>query len=153
MPENYKDIKNYLGNPQVQPVGLFKKNNPQKIFWFTTEPKITVTMEKVIVRKSVLKKGMVDGTVKELFSTGDYQINIEGSLGGQDDKGLKVYPTSDVVDLIELMEEEDSLGIISDLTNLYNIGLIAIVRFTGQREGNIFPFNIMGYSDRDILIA
>jgi Domain of unknown function (DUF6046) len=153
MPENYRDIKNYLGNPMVQPVGLFKKNNPNTVYWFSTEPIIMVVMEKVIVRKSVLKKGMVDGTVKELFSTGDYQISIEGILSAQDDKGNKVYPSTEVIDLVELMEEEDSLGIICDLTNLYNIGLISIARHTGERQGNTFPFTIMGYSDRDILIT
>lgn len=153
MPENYKDIKNYLGNPQVQPVGLFKKNSPNNVFWFTTEPTIRVVMEKVIVRKSVLKKGVVDGTVKELFSTGDFQISIEGILSAQDDKGIKVYPSTEAIDLIDLMEQEDSLGIICDLTNLYNIGLIAVARFTGERVGNSFPFTIMGYSDRDILIT
>jgi Domain of unknown function (DUF6046) len=153
MPENYKDIKNYLGNPQVQPVGLFKKNSPNNVFWFTTEPTIRIAMEKIIVRKSVLKKGVVDGTQKELFSTGDFQISIEGHLSAQDDKGIAVYPSTEAVDLFDLMQEDDSLGIVCDLTNLANVGMIAVARFTGEREGDIFPFTIMGYSDRDILMT
>jgi Domain of unknown function (DUF6046) len=150
---NYREITNYLGKNQTQPIGLFLKNSPQNVFWFSTEPTISITMEKEIVRKRVLKKGSVDGTVKELFSTGDFQINIDGRLTGQDDKGNKVYPSDEVAELIELMLHEDSLGIVCDLTNSLNIGLIAVARFTPEREGNSFVFSIMGYSDRDILIV
>jgi Domain of unknown function (DUF6046) len=152
MPD-YRDITNYLGNKQTQPVGLFKKNNPQQVYWFSSEPTVMVTMEKVIVRKNVLKKGLVDGTAKELFSTGDYTITIEGVLQAMDDKGFRVYPSTDVAELSELMEEEDALGIICDLTNTFNIGLIAIQRFAPQREANTLRYSIMGYSDKDIIIA
>jgi hypothetical protein len=150
---NYKDIKNYLGLPQVQPVGLFKKDDPTNIYWFSTEPTIEVDMEKIITRKTVLKRGNVDGTVKELFSTGDYQITIEGILTGQDDKGYKVYPSVDVDDLVELMEIEDNIGIVCELTNTFNIGLMVVSRFRSKRVGNTFQYTIFGYSDRDILVT
>lgn len=150
---NYKDIKNYLGLPQTQPVGIFKKDDPANIYWFSTEPTIEVDMDKIMTRKTVLKRGNVDGTVKELFSTGDYQITIEGILTGQDDKNNKVYPSVDVADLTELMAIEDSIGIVCDLTNTFNIGLIAISRFRAKRVGSTFQYTIFGYSDRDILIT
>lgn len=150
---NFKEVKNHLGLPMIQAVGLFKMNNPQDIFWFPTEPKVQIEIDKVIVRKTVLKKGSVEGTIKELFSTNDYKIDIEGVLTARDDKNFPVFPSTDYATLIDLLKEEDSLGIICELINDFGVGLIAIESAPIIRDGNSIKYKIKAYSDKDVLIT
>lgn len=149
----YKEIKNHLGNVMFQPVGLFLRNNPTAIWWFPVEPKVKLEAEKIVVRKAVLKSGSVEGTVKELFSTGDYSITIEGVLLARDEKGFSVYPSTDAADFANYVKEEDTIGIVCDLLQDYDIGLMAIVKVEVERNETSFYYKIMGLSDKDIIVT
>jgi hypothetical protein len=125
--------------------------------WWTLplDPVISVSGKNTIIRRHVLKmdntKDNRRGTVKELWSQDDYEVNIAGVLIGRDD-----LPEDDLRKLRGYMEARKVLDIESRLLGLFGITRLAIedysLPFTKGMENQMYA--IKGYSDDmfDLLI-
>lgn len=74
-----------------------------------------------------------DGSIKEYMGLSDYNINIKGTICGENG----VYPQDAVDNLIKFLEYNQSLGITSSyLNNVFNIQEIVVVKYDlPQMEG------------------
>lgn len=117
---------NVLGVPMVFPLQMRISGSD----WWTLpmEPLITVNGTNVIIKKQI-SKGNVRGSIKERWTQGDYQLNIEGALinlHGDD------YPWDDVRRLKEHCEAA-SVEVACPLFEAFSINRIVI-------EDYSFPF-------------
>lgn len=98
------------------------------------DPVITISCKNKIVQRDVLKVRQKDkerrGSVKELWSQGDYEINISGVLISNDEDKL---PEDDLKKLRALCEYRGALQVYSPLFTIFNITKICI-------EDYSFPF-------------
>lgn len=90
----------------------------------------TVSQQKNIIRTQIQGR---DGTIKEYVGKGDYEINIKGVITGKNG----VYPKDAVDNLIEFLNYNQSIGIISSFLNeRLNIDEIVILKYDlPQDEG------------------
>ena len=116
------------------PVGLrLLSESEADTFWFPLDPRISVSGKNVVVKRDVMKhtgSNTIRGSVKELWSVGDYDINIEGILIGSNGE----YPTEAVQRLVNICESREPVIISNDnLNNPLDIQRIVI-------ESYDFPF-------------
>lgn len=116
------------------------------------EPIISIQGMKDIVRQKVAgtpDKKNFRGTVKEQTSIDDYRIRIRGIIINEED--LDDYPADAIRQLREVYETLGSVEISCQVTDIFNIGLIAIESFDLRGiEGaqGAEAFEITGYSDQ-----
>lgn len=91
------------------------------------EPLIDVVGEKMIVKTEVDGN---NGTFKELYSVGDYQVTIRGIAINEDDPDS--YPEDIMRQIRQVIEEPQHVAIVNKLTGLFSIEFVAI-------EGYSFP--------------
>lgn len=140
---------NQLGIKHVQPVGLAFFDTPNAIWYFPLEPNIVLQRDKNVIRTEILYNKYYDGTVKELFSNGDYEIQIDGIIWGIDPNNYDTYDEENVGKLKEFLDENKSLAIVSEITNTFNVGFVAISKINRlERVGNQFHFAFTCYSDK-----
>lgn len=98
------------------------------------DPIITISCKNKIVKRDVLKVRQVDkerrGTVKELWTQGDYDVNISGVLMSSDDS---ILPEEDLKKLRAFCEYRGAIQVYSPLFTIFNITKICI-------EDYSFPF-------------
>lgn len=114
------------------------------------EPVVSITCKNIIVRRNILKTGNKDitrrGSVKELWTQDDYQVNISGMLIGEDEDEL---PENDLIRLKNMCENRGVLEVESKLFTIFNITKIAVESydFPFTKGMNNQMFTIKGYSD------
>jgi hypothetical protein len=143
-----------------------RNQSPLKIKWedeadwwqFPLDPIVTISGKNVIARRNVMKIGNIDkrrGTIKELWTQDDYEINITGifineyyedNMFGDDN-----LPEWDLRKFRNYCEERKTLMVQSEVFSIYNITKIAIesysLPFTEGLENQ--KFSIKAYSDDD----
>lgn len=122
-----------LGVPHACPLSL--RGASEKDWWqLPIEPVLTVNGKNTVVKRSVLKvwgsKGERRGTVKELWTQDDYEVNISGIFISDDDNRL---PERDIRRLRGYCEAREPLYVMNNLFTLFNIDRIVI-------ESYSFPF-------------
>lgn len=85
------------------------------------EPLISISQSKNIIKTAIDGN---DGTFKELYSNGDYQITIRGVATNPDDP--ENYPADLVRQLRTIAETRKHVKITNDITTLFNIMHVAI---------------------------
>lgn len=94
------------------------------------DPVVAVRGQNKIVKRTVLKVRTSDkerrGTVKELWSQGDYSISIAGVLQSGDECEL---PETDIRKLRNYCEGRESVDVLSPLLTLFGIHRMAIESF------------------------
>jgi hypothetical protein len=154
--ENNVQPETLLGVLHFDKVGIKWDDESDNEWWtLPLDPVISVSGKNAIVRRHVLK---VDnaienrrGTVKELWSQDDYEVNIAGVLIGAGD-----LPEDDLRKLRGYMEARKVLNIQSRLLGLFGITKLAVeeyaLPFTKGMENQMYT--IKGYSDDifDLLI-
>lgn len=103
----------------------------EKEWWqLPIDPVIAVRGQNTIVKRSVLKVATGDkarrGTVKELWSQGDYEVSIAGILVSGTAGEL---PENDIRKLRNYCEGRESVEVNSPLLTLFGIERIAIEQF------------------------
>jgi hypothetical protein len=146
----YEDNENiikgkYLGNLYQAPLSI-KLESEAEWWMLPFDPVISVTGKNTIVRRNVLKvDSNLRGSIKEIWSQDDYEINIAGVLIGEDGK----RPESDLRRLRTYCEAREPILVSSDLFSIFNIEKLAIedyaLPFTKGVENQMFT--IKGYSD------
>ena len=111
-------VANVIGVPMVLP--LYLKLEGGDWWLLPYEPQISLQGTNVITKKQV-SKGAVRGTIKERWSQGDYQVNINGILIGADGQ----YPEDDVKKLRSYVEAGKIL-VKSPLLELFSINQIVV---------------------------
>ena len=89
------------------------------------EPLITFSGQKRIVQTSIVGSER-RGTVKELISSNDYRIKIEGVCI---EPGKKEYPQSQVEQIIALCEKPAAMDFENDLAELFSIHRLVITSY------------------------
>lgn len=113
---------------------------------FPNEPLMTFSKQKRIVETPVVG---AEGTVKELISSQDYRIKIEGLCI---DPNKKEYPRQQVEDIQALFNENRALEISNRLCALFGIQRIVLKNIVwGKMKGQPYSqsFSIDAVSDRD----
>lgn len=121
-----------LGVPHACPLKM-KWENEFEWWQLPIEPVVTITGKNMIVKRNVLKTASADvarrGSVKELWSQDDYEINISGVFIATDGR----LPESDLRRLRKYCEGRQSVMVQSPLFTIFNIKRLAIEDFQ-------FPF-------------
>lgn len=133
--------KNHLGRSYFMDVILDGITLPN-------EPLITISGQKRIV-ETVVVGSERRGSVKELISTDDYRIQIEGICY---DPLKKNYPQKQVEDIIRLCEAPKALTIENDLTELFRIHKLVVKTYTlDKMKGQPYlqKYTINAVSDED----
>ena len=120
------------------------------------DPIISIIGKNTLIRRNVLKinnsEGNRRGTIKELWSQDDYEIQIAGLFMGENAQ----FPEQDIAKLRRYAEGRKTLMVQSSLFTLFNITKIAIedysIPFTKGIENQMY--SIKAYSDdmHDLLI-
>lgn len=108
---------------------------------------ITVELQNTIVTTPVQGRR---GTVKEYISAQDYIVTLSGSITRDE---TSKYPIDDVIDLVEMIEKEDRIEVVSEYLSIWHIQYLVMDRYTfPQYEGrqNQQMFDIRFISDKDI---
>lgn len=157
--------RSLVGNPVAKVkavVGAFKRQSMLGTEYFMPikldgvqlpgEPTISIQGKKNIVRTPVAgaaDKKNLRGTVKEQTSIDDYRIRIRGVIINEEDQDD--FPSDHIRQLRERFETMGSIGISCQVTDLFNINLLAIESFDLRAiEGaqGASAFDISGYSDQ-----
>lgn len=142
-------VAEMLGVPHACPL-LIRGENEEEWWKLPIEPVITINGKNTIIKRQVLKvagtKGERRGTVKELWTQDDYEVNISGIFIS--DRETKL-PERDIRKLRAYCEARAVLEVQSELFTLFNIKRIAIedfsFPFTKGMENQMFT--IKGSSD------
>ena len=147
--ENNVQPETLLGVLHFDEVKIKLSDEDDSKWWsLPLDPVISVSGKNTIIRRHVLKvDNTVDnrrGTVKELWSQDDYEVNIAGVLIGAGD-----LPEEELRRLRSYMEARKLLNIQSRLLGLFGITRLAIedysLPFTKGMENQMYT--IKGYSD------
>ncbi len=106
-----------------------------------------ISMAKNIVKTAV--QGF-NGTVKEYTSDGDFEINVAGSIVGENPNE---YPETDVQKLIKLLSIPEPLEITSEFLGFFGITNVVVESYSMQQNAgfrNVQPFTIRMLSDKPI---
>ncbi len=104
---------------------------------------MTVSMSKHIIKTAI--QGM-SGTVKEYISDGDFVINIKGGIFGENNE----YPEDDVLDLLEVLKQPNSIMLESKFLEHFDINTIVVENYrleAKEGQGNTQLFEINAISD------
>jgi Domain of unknown function (DUF6046) len=105
---------------------------------------VSVDQAKIIERTPVRGRR---GQVKEYWSMDDYSVKIQGAIL---DQRPDYYPQIEIEKLIELLELNQSLHVVSRYLQMFGIYEIAVNNFTFapiEQSPNVQLFDIMAYSD------
>jgi hypothetical protein len=153
--ENNVRPEELLGTLHFDEVRIRRDEEGEDWWTLPLDPVVSVTGKNNLVRRQVLKTDSTDnsrrGTVKELWSRDDYEVNIAGVLIGAGD-----LPEDGLRRLRGYLEARKILHIQSRLLGLFGIDRLAVedwsLPFTKGMENQMYT--IKGYSDDlfDLLI-
>lgn len=133
----------------------FIDENGQK-FLLPYEPMLNISSANNIVERTVAKAGndiKYQGTVKERWSRGDYEIKITGVLIGSILTGdvSQCFPKSDFEKLRDILESRKSWGIQCEPLQLLGISKIVVydMNFPFTKGENVQAYEISVKSDFD----
>jgi len=141
--------KNLFGVPMFLPVTFSKFGaNRDKTWTLPIAPLVSISGRKHI-EETVLTGSSTRGSVKELISTLDYDVNIKGVLMNNESNDL---PETDLELLYELYESKGAVGIECRLTTIFNVTEVVIHNIElPEMEGvqHVQVFELRCTSDED----
>ena len=143
-----------LGVPHFDELML--KHDDEREWWtLPFDPVISVSGKNIIVRRNVLKMDdsvIQRGSVKELWSQDDYEVNIAGVFIGNAGE----IPENDLMKLRKYCEERKIVRVYSQLLDIFGIRRLAIedyaLPFTKGMENQMFTIKAYSDTDFDLLI-
>lgn len=133
-------LKSFIGTPIHLPLTI-------NGYLLPNEPLVTITMNKKIIETELDGN---DGTFKEEFSLGDYDVNIKGIL--IDENNPDQLPESQIRQLRDVLETRGSVKVSNTLLSFFNIDRLAIYscsfpEYAGSME--MVPYEITCKSDKE----
>ncbi|MDR0559132.1 MAG: DUF6046 domain-containing protein [Prevotellaceae bacterium] len=148
-------IENYTGNLYQDEV-LLKFEGESSWWTMPLDPVVSVTGKNVIARRNVARAGNDGdrrGSIKEIWATDDYEINIAGIFIA---KSGEVFPEAALRRLRRYCEAKQPVMIESRLLALFNISRIAIedfsLPFTAGVENQMYTIKAFSDDAFDLLI-
>lgn len=137
-------LTGYLGAPIHLPLELDGWRLPN-------EPLIDISATKIIVKTPVDGN---DGTFKELYSNGDYELTIRGIC--VDEEQPDRYPEEQVRRLRNILEKRQHVRIVNRLTSMWAVEYVAIESWSfpsvpGQLGAQ--GYELRCSSDRDLALV
>ncbi len=135
----------YLGTPVFAEAELQFGNKSALL----TTVLMTVSQQRNIVTTVIQGR---NGSIKEFINEGDYQISLKGAIVGID---AYSYPTVEMRDLLELLQVQSALDVVSDFLRLFDVNNLVVTDYNfPQQEGyqNVQLFEINCISDTDELL-
>jgi hypothetical protein len=146
--DSVTDATEYLGNLYQDSLRM-RLESGSDWYTFPFDPVISVTCKNNIIRRDALKVDVNTirrGSIKEIWSQDDYEVNIAGILKSKDGEGL---PESDLRRLRDFCEAREVVEVESVLFSIFGITRLAIadysLPFTRGIENQ--QFAIKAYSD------
>jgi hypothetical protein len=142
-------ITQAIANGNLYQDSLSIKWEDEAVWWdFPLDPVVSISGKNTIVRRDVLKKNNIGnrrGSIKEMWSQDDYEIEIAGVLMGVNGR----LPEDDIYKLRTYLEARKPLEVMGSLFNLFYIMRIVIesysLPFTKGMENQMYT--IKAYSD------
>jgi hypothetical protein len=137
----------YLGNLYQAPLSI--KLESESEWWkLPFDPVMSVTGKNIIIRRNVLKidgSNNRRGSIKEIWSQDDYEVNIAGVLIGEDGK----RPEADLMKLRTYFEAREPILVSNELFRIFNIERLAIENYALPSTKGIEnqTFTIKAYSN------
>lgn len=159
--ENHDSIDAYtwMNDPQKSYDEQFfplkiKKETDKFFYMLPWEPLISISARNIIAKRNVAKSGSkFIGTIKERFSTDDYEITITGAFYGQSMIGKypNTYPRQDMRRLKEYLLSAKRLRVECEPLQILDINFIVIeeVSFPFTKGENVQAYEIKAVSDFD----
>lgn len=123
-------------------------------FWYLLpwEPMINISGGNTIVKRNIAKAGKnVIGSIKERWSTNDYEITITGALFGDKllGKSSQTYPRFEMEKLRDYLLTAEAIEVLCEPLQILNINKIVIesVSFPFTKGENIQAYEIKAISD------
>jgi hypothetical protein len=128
----------------------------EAVWWdFPFDPVVSIAGKNTIVKRNVLKINPVGnrrGSIKEIWSQDDYEIDIAGLLTGISGR----LPEDDLYKLRMYLEARKPLEVNGELFNLFNISKIVIesysLPFTKGNENQMYNIKAVSDDDFDLLV-
>lgn len=132
----------------------FEKESDGQPYLLPWEPLINVSAKNIIAKRYVAKAGSkLIGSIKERFSTDDYQITITGAFYGPKMRGKyeEVYPKKDMEKLRDYLLTAEKIRVYSEPLQLLGITHIVIeeVNFPFTKGEDVQAYEITAVSDFD----
>jgi hypothetical protein len=142
--------KSYLNTPIMMPlkVQISKKGEELEYYTLPNEPIVEIRSAKRIVETDIDGQ---NGSFKELYSLGDYQITIRG-VAVDENYDNENYPEDIVRSLRTINELPHHLEVVGPLFTLFNIKYIAIKEFNlvpNPGEQSMVPYEFICLSDKE----
>lgn len=131
----------------------FRSSKDEGNWWLLPwEPMITISASNVIAKRRVAKAGKNQiGTIKERFSTDDYQITITGALIGNKmlGKPAETYPRFEMEKLRDYLLTAEAIEVKCEALQILNINKIVIeeMSFPFTKGENVQAYEIKAVSD------
>lgn len=141
-----KEYNSVFGQPIFMPVVL---EIPGLKWKCPNEPVVTLNVSKRIIETEIDSN---DGTFKEGFSLGDYEVDIDGIIVNELDAGER-YPEEEVAKLRRIVEYKGSVKVYCDLLSIFNINDLAIFSMTMPPmagQPSVAAYSLKCKSDRNI---
>ena len=118
------ELESYIGTPMLMPTKL-------GLWWLPAEPIVKIGINRRIIETEL---DNVDGTFKEGFSNGDFEVDIMGVIIDQGDINSENLPEKNLRTLKKYIlqsegKEKGSIEITNKLLNLFGIYNIVIYSF------------------------
>ncbi|MDR0603584.1 MAG: DUF6046 domain-containing protein [Bacteroidales bacterium] len=124
-------------------------------FDFPLDPVISISGKNNIIKRNVLKINNIGnrrGSIKEIWSQDDYEIEIAGLLIGTEGQ----FPEDALYQLRIYLEARKPLEVVGELFSLFNISKIAIesysLPFTKSKENQMYNIKAVSDDAFDLLV-
>jgi hypothetical protein len=115
----FKEYSSVFGTPIFMPVVL---EIPGLKWRCPNEPVVTIDLNKRIIETEVDGQ---NGTFKEGYSLGDYEIRIDGIIVNELDAQER-YPNEEVAKLRRIVEHKGAVKVYCELLSIFNVNEIAV---------------------------
>ncbi len=168
LPIRYNEQIEEIRNPQTDadiwmynpPIGKdkqffpfsFKRETEEQFYTLPWEPMISISAKNNIAKRTVAKAGsQFVGTIKERFSTDDFEITITGAFYGYSEFGKSpdTYPREDMERLRDYLLTAERLRVNSEPLQMLGINFIVIeeMSFPFTKGENVQAYEIRAVSD------
>lgn len=146
----FENRASFLNTPITMPlkIQISPKGEEVKYFTFPNEPIVEIRSSKKIVETDIDGQ---DGTFKQLYSLGDYQITIRG-VAVDENYDNENYPDELVRQLRTINELKHHLEVSGPLFTIFNIKYITIQGFDlvpNPGEQSMAPYEFKVSSDKE----
>lgn len=157
IPQDYSDVELWMNDKKKDEANQFfpfsfRSSKEENWYLLPWEPLINISVSNTIAFRKVAKAGKnLIGTIKERWSTDDYQITITGAFYGPKQMGspAETYPRQEMEKLRDYLLTPEAIEVKCEPLQILNINRIVItdVSFPFTKGENVQAYEIRAVSD------